>query len=284
MRAERFAPMLAWYQQLEKDLELLERRLNRQMLISCYRDALRDEYSFVSTLYEIHGAALLSAEATAVYLHVPLGTNRKNFDVRVRILRHVINADCKTRKDDFPFNIRRREGGADGITGHYGARATIDPHDAENLGLESRQPAGDVDFRPIPESTVIRQILSETRSQLPENGRNLILFGQVEGDRMHLERALYGAEIGVIERNLETKEVRFGWSLSATGAFGAGLEGEPFQWLSGILWYRLWKLADTFGRAYELYLNPNALIPIPSKVVSKLKQTMESWQTELRLG
>src|SRR4030095_16224158 len=166
-RAERLVtPMLAWYQQLEKDLELLESRVHRQMLISCYRDALRDENSLLSTLYEIHGAALLSAEATAVYLHVSLGDpSRRNFDVQVEILRHVINADCKTRKDDFPFNIDRREGGLEGIAGYYGARATIDPHDAENLGFESRRPAGDVDFRPTPESTVIRQILSEARSQ-----------------------------------------------------------------------------------------------------------------------
>jgi hypothetical protein len=131
---------------------------------------------------------------------------------------------------------------------------------------------------------VIRQILSEARSQLPENGRNLILFGQIEGDRMHLERALYGAPVGVIERNVETKEVRFGWSRSATGAFGDGQEGEPFRWLSGILWYRLWKLTGVFGRAYQLYLNPNAVMPFPSEVVGKLKRTMESWQTEQPFG
>jgi hypothetical protein len=278
---EEYIPaMLPWYDQLEKDLTSLEKNTNRQVLISCYRTGLRDENGVIATMYEIHGAALLSAIATRVDLHVPRGdSTEKNFDVRAEIKGTVVNADCKTREDNFPFNVPRSED-PKGITGHYGARATVDPHDAADLGLESKRPAGDVDYRPTPESTVVRQILSDTFSQLPEGGCNLILFGQIKGDRMHMERALFGAEVFVIDRNLETKKALFSWARSPTGAFGSGPEGEPFQWLSGILWFRIWKLGDCFGRGYKFYLNGNASVPIPPSVVIELEGIMDRWKTE----
>jgi len=278
---EEFIPaMLPWYDQLEKDLSLLERNTNREVLISCYRTSLRDENSVIASMYEIHGAALLSAIATTVDIHVPRGDSTgKNFDVRVEIRGNVVNADCKTREDNFPFNVPRSED-PDGISAHYGARATIDPHDAADLSLAAKRPEGDVDYRPVPESTVIRQIFSDTFSQLPEGGCNLILFGQLEGDRMHMERALFGAEMGVVERNLETREAQFSWVRSPTGAFSNGPEGEPFRWLSGVLWFRIWKLGDCFGRVYYLYLNPNSSVPIPASVVSELAGIIDHWKTE----
>jgi hypothetical protein len=69
------------------------------------------------------------------------------------------------------------------------------------------------------------------------------------------------------------------WTRSPTGGFGTGPEGEPFRWLGGILWYRLWQVAADFRRAYQLYLNPNALTAIPREVVDTLEGTINSWKT-----
>ncbi len=54
----------------------------------------------------------------------------------------------------------------------------------------------------IPESTVVRQLLESALAQLPNDGVNIVLFGQVAGDREHLERALFlGAPLQLRKRN-----------------------------------------------------------------------------------
>jgi hypothetical protein len=51
-------------------------------------------------------------------------------------------------------------------------------------------------------------------------------------------------------------------SLTPTGAFDAGEAGEPFRSISGVLWFRLYKVGNLF-RSYKLYQNPSATYPIP---------------------
>jgi hypothetical protein len=191
-------PRLLWYEQLEKDLTLISQKIDCQNLIPPYRNGLRDPNSAQKTMLEVHGAALLAAAATSIQLHVPRGDcSGRNFDILASIGDYAVNAECKTRKDDFPFNLPRQDGGPTGIKGYFGKRATVDPHDAETLGLPPtrRDLNSDVDFKETPESTTIRQIIFDAQSQLPESGINLILFGHIEGDREQLERALFGSEV-----------------------------------------------------------------------------------------
>ena len=273
-------PRLPWFDQLEKDLSLLETRVGHQKLIACYRAPLRDRPQIQKAIFEIHGAALLASIATEVALHVPrLGGSAKNFDVGVEILGSKINVEAKTRKDEFPFNFPGKSRGAAGTMEHFGVRATVDPHDAAELGIATTQQHPGGDFVPTPESTVIRQILQDGLSQLPEQGCKLILFGHIDGDRNNLERALFGEEIMHLYRNHGTGEVKSKWDLTPTGAFGGGQEGDPFRSLSGVLWIRLWKHGSEIGHAYKLYPNPNALSPFASKLTEAIETQMKQWET-----
>jgi hypothetical protein len=278
---EHLTQRLLWYDQLEKDLILISQKIDRQTLVSPYRSGLRDPNSFQKTLLEVHGAAVLAAPAISIQLHVPRGDDSgRNFDILATIDDLAVNAECKTRKDDFPFNLPRQEGGATGITGFFGRRATVDPHDAERLGLPSTRAPDDVHSRDTPESTTIRQIIGEARSQLPVSGINLILFGHIEGDRKQLERALFGAELLTFYKDTQRKKiVCTEWSLTPTGAFDAGQPGEPFRSISGVLWFRLFKVGTVFGRTYTLYLNPNATSRLPEIIVSRLEETINEWTT-----
>lgn len=171
---------IKWYEQTETDLALLRMRIDLGRLISCYRTLLRDRPQIQKGMYEIHGAALLSAIADRVDLHVPRSdSRRRNFDVRVEIEGHTLNADSKTRKDEFPFNFPESAGSSK-VRTYAGVRATIDPHDAIDLGLGIKHPKN-LNYIETPESTVIRQLLLDGLAQLPQSGCNLIIFGHIEG-------------------------------------------------------------------------------------------------------
>ena len=271
---------IKWYEQTEADLALLRIRIDLKRLIFCYRTLLRDRPNIQKGMYEIHGAALLSAIADQVDLHVPRGDgSHRNFDVRVEIAGCAVNADSKTRKDEFPFNLPKKTGSSKVAT-HTGVRATIDPHDATDLGLGVKQPE-DLHYIDTPESTVIRQLLVDGLAQLPQSGCNLIIFGHIEGQRLSLEDALFGAEFLGIRKNLETRKVITEWVRSPTGAFGRGPEGDPFRTLSGVLWVRLFKSFDSdLFRAYKFYVNPHAVVCVPDNVKTAIEKIAKEWELQ----
>jgi hypothetical protein len=200
----------------------------------------------------------------------------KNFDVRANVRGCPINAECKTRKDDFPFNLPPTLEGPKKIPLYSGSRATLDPHDAAELGMGSGPLPSDPLFRPIPESTEIRRILLDGLSQLPEQGCNLLLFGQLNGTQDDLDAALLGAEVATFRADIKTKTTTCRWSRLPTGAFGTGPEGEPFRQLSGVLWF---KLGSFSGRDYALYPNPGAIAPLPKQVSEALETAVTEWKT-----
>lgn len=276
-------PRAVWYEQLEQDLTLLSGRVPLSVLIGCYRDPLRSRVQFLHTLYEIHGAALFAASATRLELHVPRGDgSARNFDLRAEIRGHPVNVESKTRKDEFPFNLPPDPGEPTGTTSRWGGRETVDPHDAAELGFAAGPRTPDLHHIATPESTVIRQLLLDGLLQLPERGHNFILFGHLAGDRAQLERALRGMEVAEFVRNLETKEVTSHWVLLPLGAFSGSEKGEPFRPLSAVLWMRLWEPlfeSGGLGRAYKLYRNRNAQVPLPDNVIEVLEAVMRSWTT-----
>lgn len=271
------ASRIKWYAQAEADLQLLCTRINPARVRSCYRALLRDRRQVQKCIYEIHGAAFLSTIATRVELHVPRGDNSgRNFDVRVEIEGHTVNADSKTRKDEFPFNLSKRKSSSKGHI-DAGVRATIDPHDAMELGLGVKRPS-DFNYINTPESTVIRQTLLDGLTQLPQPGCNLIIFGHIEGQQRNVEDALFGAAILKLRKNLKTRQIDPEWVRSPTGAFGRGPEGEAFRGLSGVLWVRLFKTFDSdLFRDYKLYLNPHANVCIPGDVQRAIEKSAKEW-------
>jgi hypothetical protein len=163
-------PSCLWYQQCDHDLGILARHVNHQKLIACYRDLLRHPTDFIQTVYEIHGAALLATAASRVDLHVLRGDgSEKNFDVWAEIRGCFVNADSKTRRDGFPFNLRRRAGELGEYTEFWGERAIVDPNDASELGIPVRSPVAEADSKAIQALETI-MLEWETRSGESESG------------------------------------------------------------------------------------------------------------------
>jgi len=262
-----------WLRQLESDLALLAGKVPISRLGTCYGAMLRDCDGFFNTIFEIHGATLLASIATRVKLHAPLAEGSgRNFDVRAETQGYIVNAESKTRTDNFPLTVPR------GPEGHFGTRPTLDPHEAADLGLPVRRPVvEDVHFKETPESTEIRQRLLDALSQLPASGYNLVLFGQIQGSRHQLERALYGGEFLVFDHNHVTKQET---TERGPGAFTPGPSGDPFERLTAVLQVCLLRFSGgSLVRAYELYSNPRANQPLPSVVEAALRAAMAQWTT-----
>ncbi len=77
-------------------------------------------------------------------------------------------------------------------------------------------------------------------------------------------------------RDRATQQVTSAWMRYPTGAFSPGSSGDAFRPLSGVLWLEL-KGATALERDYHLFLNPNALVPVPTDVIGAIKGVMDSW-------
>jgi len=254
-------PPPIWYAHLDWDLSLLAKKVPVSQLIGAYRHMLRDHVGLLDAVYEIHAAAFLADIGDNVALHVRRATDdSRNFDVQVSICGHRVNADCKTRRDRFPFNMPRTE------LGFEGSRATLDPHDFEIVAGRAENRPWDPTHISTPESTVVQQILLSALQQLPSDGSNLVLFGQVDGSREHLERALHGVPVLDIVRDHHNKTHTTEWRVTGTAAFrgdGAAL----FSGISAVLWFRIMQTGDDVLRhAYSIYVNPNATVPLHEDV------------------
>ena len=264
---EYISERLAQYERLERDLTTLEAAAGQRALCKNYRWLLRDRNSFWTTLHEIHAIALVSRISSNVELKVPVGRFSNNdFDARAFIDGTFVNLECKTRKDEYPFNLPpiSTEDRNHAVPIYSGSRATVDRNDAAILGVEFPEPVNDPLFVSTPESTVVRQILFDAvRQQLPQSGCNLIALGQIDGMKRATEQALFGSPIWGI-KNRQVFDVR-----TQTGAFCSGDSGAPFRYLSGVLWFQLNCIP---GPDYVLYNNPNAVCPLPKLVCQKLEQ------------
>jgi hypothetical protein len=158
-----------------------------------------------------------------------------------------VHADCQARRDGFPStpHVEHAEGG------NSGRRAS---------------PA-------LSESTVARQLLESALAQLPDDGVNIVLFAHVDWSRSHLERALFQRAPGsehLIHR-FTTKLLGLRRRSAAPTVFG----DSRFARLSGVLWIRLLHLGGPVRSYYNLYVNPNAAVPIPPALIVALNGEIE---------
>jgi hypothetical protein len=231
---------------------------------------LRDKKSIWTTLYEINGISLVGEASTSLALHVPRSNSTGiNFDAKACINGTDLNVECKTRKDDFPFNLPAILEGPERIPIHSGSRSTLDPHDAAELGLAFDFPEHPW-FKTTPASTELRQIIAKGLAQLPPSGCNLILLGEL-GFSADIDEALFGSELFYFHKEAATRQYLPYSTRAPTGAFCCGTSGEPFRQLSGILWF---KLFSAFGSEYKLYVNPNATCPLPDNVVTAIRSVI----------
>lgn len=260
---------LIWYQpwlsQIESDLAIIEKHHSLSKLIKHYRPGLRDLKQLLQTAYEVHGAALFAAIATHIELHVRRDNqSNRNFDIQAEVEGTIINADVKTRDDDFLSPRFQVIDDSEGLREFVRERPLIDPNEAAVLGMSmTPRPAGR-HLDAIPEATKIKDRLREASAQLPTTGVNIVLLGHVSGNRKDLERALEGTETHAFVQNRRTGETWLDKNPFPTGAFDPGQLGELYGGISGVLWMRLVKLDDDkLYRAYRLYVNELATSGIP---------------------
>lgn len=273
---------MPWYKLLAQDFSaLVSAGIPMAKLVTCYRSPLLNRPEIQKVMFEVHAAALLAAAASSTDLHVPRGdgTNR-NFDVLARIEGTAINADAKTRKDEFPFNLPEMDGEEAGI--HGGSRATMDRHDAADIGGTNVLANNGSNHNPNPESTVIRQVIASALAQLPELGCNMVLLGQIEGDHENLVDALFGTVY--VETGLDTNSGKYFTRerRMKNGAFTAPDSADSFAALTAVLWFRLWRDGDCVKGCYRGHANPDARVPLPDNVREKLDRIFKAWEAGCR--
>ena len=97
---------LEWYDQLERNLRSLVPKVGLQSQRKCCRSMLRDRKSMWTSLYEINGVSVVGEASTSLEIHVRRDdSSRRNFEAKACINGTELNMECKTRKDDFPFNM-----------------------------------------------------------------------------------------------------------------------------------------------------------------------------------
>jgi hypothetical protein len=182
----------AWCELLESDLSVLEPQTGRNKLVTCYRGDLQqattasraivndDESAFAqafaglrNTIFEIHGAALLARAGRVLDLHVPRGgESRTNSDAQVKIHGYTVNAESKTRTDEFPFKLPPQGDNESEPLFYRGERRALDRYEAEDLEI-SISPLN----TPTPGYKPLRDKLRCARSQPPSEGYNLHAIG-----------------------------------------------------------------------------------------------------------
>jgi hypothetical protein len=241
-------PHPVWYEQADMDLTALADKVPIRKLASCYRSMLRDRSGFIDAVYAIHGAAFLAGIGQRVDLHVPRGPHEKvSNDVRVEIDDVSVQANFKARRDDFRLEPHRKDPEAR----DSGGCASLDPNDPAAL---------------------VRQLLESALTELPDTGVNMVFFAQIDGIRAHLERALF-KRVSVAEfltTRITKKLLGTRWRQAGT-VFGDA----RFARLGGILWMRLLHLGGPLRPYYNLYVNPNAAVPMPPALIAALRREIE---------
>jgi hypothetical protein len=125
----------------------------------------------------------------------------------------------------------------------------------------------------IQERTVVRQLLESALTELPDAGVNVVLFAQIEGSRGHLERILFkhGSGAGFLTSRVIARLLGSRRPHAEPPVFGdAGLAR-----VSGVVWMRLLHLGGPLRPYYNLYVNPNAAVPIPAALIATLSREFE---------
>lgn len=264
-----------WLGQLEEDLAILSQKFTFNEVNRQYKTLLRDHSKLMQSVYEIHGAALLCPVSSDLMVHVARHPDSNtNFDYKAKVHGVIVNVETKTRDDNFLIPRNRIINDDGEYAGYFVERETIDPHDAPALNARAGQKAPGSQYQATPESTVLRQVLLEALSQLPEDGVNIVFLAHLQGERKDLERALFGTEFCRLTRDHSNKTYTPEWRLSPTGAFRPDEKGEPFRRLSAVLWFRLSSLGGPVARAYNLYPNPYASSLMPASVQDALQRSI----------
>ncbi len=206
---------------LNRDLKiLLDNGITLSRLKEVYKDRFIKGNNLLETIYEIHFGSTLTKGFDNLHLNVTKSSqSNKDFDFQVKYKDAPINFEIKTRNDQFPFHGKK-----DGPL-YSDTQETVD---RKYINQTNK---GD------PESNKLRDIFRKARQQLPENGLNFIVLGQIfahsDKDALWaLRNAIFGDVVSKCYRNPPKKLIPYRYE---NGIFCL----ENFRHIVGVIWFRI---------------------------------------------
>jgi predicted nucleotidyltransferase len=241
-------PRAAYLWQIERDLELLTRRVSWPRVAATYRDSLRNPAERWGVAYELRTAAKLAPLVDDIKLRPLVGAGA--CDLAVRLAGFWVFLEVTTRDDGWPpidgaeeFPVRARE----------------------TVHREFRTTTSDPTSRDVPASEELRQAIAAKVHQLPVGELSLVVLGAPNGHSMAMEDALCG---DLQLRNDFEHRVPNGLFAVDDGVGGASEA-------SAVIWLKLrrhWQDVHTHG---QLFLNPKARLPLPVAVSDLLQRAFD---------
>jgi predicted nucleotidyltransferase len=240
--------------QIERDLDVLARKVPEDKISAAYRNLFRDHHllrnlrGLAPVLYEVRAASMLASAACEITLNPPVGSGRG--DVMCLVGAHRIFVEVTTCFEKWPppSSIENID---------WYERASVE------RSFNPMPRSDDPKYRDIPASKVLRDRIKAKAHQLPGTGLGLIVLGAPNAEAADIEAALFGD-------GHYFKPERYPNGLFAVSDATGG--ASP---ISALVWLRLEPIWSGVRVQARLFLNPLAVHPVPSQVASVLCKTFD---------
>lgn len=237
--------------QVERDLELLTRRLPWAQITSAYRDLLRNSGQFIAGMYEIRVAAMLVPFVDTLELAPRIGARK--CDLKCEVGGKEIFLEVSTREDYFPFEKDKKKNNVatTPLRGRVTVEASFDPTTARD----------DLAIWEVPASQELRERIREEVSQLPPGELTALVLGAPGGRLEYMEQALRGDVIVGTMSELEPGHERV-----PNGLFDVSDDLGGVSRLSAVIWMKLVPHFHDVRVHSRLFRNPRASCALPSEI------------------
>jgi len=239
---------------LNRDLKLLiYHGTSLPRLKEVYKERFIKCNNVLETIYEIHFGAVLTKGFTNLHFKVPKSEqSNKDFDFQATYKNTSINFEIKTRIDLFPFH------------GEHNGPIYHDSHETVDKKYINQVNKGD------PESSVLRDIFQSAKQQLPNNGLNLIVLGQIfaHSDKTALwalKNAIFG---DLVHRTYRKNPKKLNPYRYKNGIFYS----KSFSHIAGVIWFRIIPNIKSQKEKIRIFFNKNYKYILDTNFKSNLEK------------
>lgn len=250
--------------QVERDLQLLTRRVPWTLIRRAYRDLLRNPEHFIEAMYEIRVSAMLAPIADKLELAPKIGSGK--CDLKCEVRGKEIFIEVSTREDYFPFEKNKKNVPITPLPGRVTVEASFDPTTAGDDPL----------IRGIPASQELRERILREISQLPSGELTVLVVGAPGGRSEYIEWALWGDVVIQAKSGQEPQPVRV-----PNGLFDVQDDLGGTSRLSALIWMRLVPHFHDVRAHSRLFTNPLAARPLSSEIEEVFRNVFDKRQVLL---
>lgn len=252
--------------QVERDLEVLARRIPWHEIKRSFRQKLRDAIdgtkarprgsALVDAMYEIRVGAMLAPVAADLQLEPPVGSG--SCDLKCRVGGTDIFVEVTTLEDRmFP---------ADPDAWSMGEEPAVFSRATVERSFDLTTPGGDRNYCYTPASKELRDRITGKVRQLPRGEMTLVVVGNPGGRSLDMEAALLGDEGGLSTRKGAIRERE----RVLNGLFTVADELGGLSGLSAAVWMKLVPHFPHVRVHSRLFVNLWAARPVPPEVEQEL--------------